>query len=132
MLKIVLANGCFDVLHVGHVMHLREAKSLGDHLIIALTLDDFVNKGPGRPINKWEHRMQVLMALRFVDSVVPSMGCVSAIRSIRPNIFVKGIDYLDSQLLDGAREACNEVGAEVYITKTPKFSSSQIIQRMAS
>lgn len=126
----VLANGCFDIIHVGHIMHLREAKSLGGRLIVALTEDEFVNKGSGRPVNKWEDRAKVLMALKDVDEVVKSKSCVDAIYKVRPNIFVKGIDYTGSKKLDSAREACRIVGARVQITKTPKYSTSEIIEKL--
>lgn len=132
MSKVVLANGCFDILHAGHIEHLKEARSLGDKLVVSLTKDDDVNKGAGRPVNKWKDRATVLRALRFVNKVIPSRSCVDAIRKVKPDIFVKGVDYLDSELLDAARSACDEVGAIIHITKTPKFSSSEIIERIKS
>jgi rfaE bifunctional protein nucleotidyltransferase chain/domain len=128
--KTVLANGCFDVLHVGHLWHLKEAKQLGDWLVVALTVDEAVHKGPGLPINAWEHRAEMLQALRYVDLVVPSTSCHDAILQIRPDIFVKGCDYEDSTLLNPAREACARVGATLHLTHSPKLSSGAIIQRM--
>ncbi len=125
----VLANGCFDVLHIGHVLHLEAASELGDELVVALTVDDCVNK-PGQPIHNWNQRRDVLMALRCVDRVVPSRSCAEAVRWIRPSVLVKGIDYLDSDLLDEAKAACIEVGAQLHITNTPKFSSRDIIRRI--
>ena len=129
-MKTVLCNGCFDILHLGHVEHLKEARSLGDLLVVALTEDEFVNKGPGLPINKWEDRRDMLIALRLVDSVTPSRSCVDAIKLVKPDIFVKGVDYLNSPLLLPARAACKEIGATLHITKTPKRSSSDIIKRI--
>lgn len=129
-MKTVLANGCFDVLHVGHLRHLEEAKSLGDRLVVALTVDRSVNKGPGLPIHPWRDRAAMLLALRCVDEVVPSTTCYEAIRDIKPEIFVKGIDYLDSPLLEEARAACAEVGAKLYITNAEKMSSRDIIRRV--
>jgi rfaE bifunctional protein nucleotidyltransferase chain/domain len=128
-MKTVLANGCFDVLHIGHLWHLEEARGLGDHLMVSLTLDDCVNKGPGLPINRWAHRAAMLRALRCVDSVIPTTSCYAAIRMVSPHIFVKGSDYTET-LLDEARIACLEVGAELYFTKSPKLSSGEIIRRM--
>ena len=126
----VLANGCFDVLHIGHIEHLEEARSLGDRLIVALTLDDYVNKVKGLPVNSWEDRKQMLLALKTVDEVVPSRHCWEAILKVKPDVFVKGIDYLDSPLLDRARKACDEVGAKLYITNSDKRSSGEIIRRI--
>lgn len=126
----VLANGCFDVLHVGHVKHLEAAKKLGDTLIVSLTLDEHVNKGPGLPIHTWEERAELLRGLRCVDEVVPSVDDCAAIRVIRPNVFVKGIDYEDSPLLDAAKAACDEVGAVLVVTQTPKWSSRAIVERL--
>ena len=126
----VLANGCFDVLHVGHLDHLEEAKSLGDRLIVSLTLDVYVNKVKGLPVNSWEDRKQMLLALKVVDAVVPSRHCWEAIYEVQPDIFVKGIDYLDSPDLNKARRACDEVGAKLYITNSTKQSSGEIIRRM--
>lgn len=130
MKQIVLANGCFDVLHVGHLWHLKEARRQGDWLVVALTIDEAVNKGPGLPINTWEHRAAMLRGLRCVDLVTPSSSCHEAIRELRPHIFVKGCDYEDSPLLDQAREACRDVGARLYLTQTPKLSSGAIIHKM--
>jgi rfaE bifunctional protein nucleotidyltransferase chain/domain len=128
--RTVLANGCFDVLHVGHILHLEEARSLGGRLVVSLTLDSHVNKGPGLPINPWDHRAAMLRALRCVDDVVPTTSCYAAIRAVRPQVFVKGNDYEDSPLLHEALLACAEVGALLHITKSPKLSSGEIIRRM--
>ena len=129
-MTVVLCNGVFDVLHVGHLKHLEAAKRLGDTLVIALTLDEYVNKGPGLPIHTWEQRAELLLGLRCVDEVVPSVDDCAAIRAIRPNVFVKGIDYEDSPLLDAASHACEEVGAVLCVTQTPKWSSRAILERM--
>lgn len=129
-MKTVLANGCFDVLHIGHVRHLEASKRMGDRLIVSLTLDAHVNKGPGLPIHTWAERAEVLRHLRCVDEVVPTTTDCEAIRTVKPDIFVKGIDYEDSPLLDAAREACLEVGALLVTTQTQKWSSRQILERL--
>lgn len=126
---IVLANGCFDVLHVGHVRHLKEAKSMGKLLVVSLTADENVNK-PGRPIHKWEDRAEVLKSLRCVDVVIKSRGAVEAIQFVKPNIFVKGIDYANGGFTEDVESACKEVGCELRFTKSPKLSSTEIIERM--
>lgn len=129
-MKRILANGCFDVLHVGHLKHLEAAKRLGTTLIVALTLDEHVNKGPGLPVHTWEQRAELLRGLRCVDDVVPCVDDCAAIRAIRPDVFVKGIDYADSPCLDAARQACDEVGAVLCVTHTPKWSSRAILERL--
>lgn len=129
-MKIVLANGCFDVLHVGHARHLREAKEMGDILIVSLTLDANVNKGPGRPVNAWEDRRELLMDLRCVHSVVPTATACDAIRAVRPDIFVKGIDYVGGKAFsENILTACREVGAEIRYTQSEKRSATEIIKR---
>ena len=126
---IVLACGCFDLLHVGHKWHLEAAKELGDRLVVALTLDEHVNK-PGRPVHPWAHRAELLMALRCVDEVVPSKDAVQAILKVKPDIFVKGRDYTGSPLLTPTFAACQKVGAKLQILDTPKLSSTDIYDRI--
>lgn len=126
---IVLANGCFDVLHVGHVRHLKEAKSMGDLLVVSLTADEHVNK-PGRPIHKWDERAEVLRSLRCVDVVIKTRGAVEAIHSVKPDVFVKGIDYSNGVFTEDVEGACKDVGCELRFTTSPKLSSTEIIERM--
>ena len=127
---IVLVNGCFDVLHRGHVEHLIEASYMGDHLIVALTNDAKVNKGPGRPINTWHDRAHVLFALRMVDDVIATDNSVDAIRLIRPQVFVKGIDYAGGhRFTEDVEAACKEVGATLRYTTSPKRSATDAIAK---
>ena len=131
----VLANGVFDIFHAGHVWHLKQARAMGERLIVALTLDDAVRdqKGEGSPIVPWHLRRECLLGCRFVDAVVPSVHSVDAIRKVRPDIFVKGSDYVDAiELMAPIREACAEVGAELRFTTEPKLSSWAIIQTILS
>ena len=127
---VVLANGCFDLLHVGHIWHLEAARALGDRLVVALTLDEYVNKGPHRPVYPWAHRAELLQALRCVDSVIPSVGAIDAIRKVNPDIFVKGADYQGSPLLDPTIEVCRKLGIELRVLDTPKLSSTAIYDRL--
>lgn len=127
---IVLANGVFDVLHLGHVRHLREAASMGDRLIVSLTTDEFVNKGPGRPLYPWGARAEVLMALRCVDRVVPTDSAINAILAVRPHVFVKGIDYAGrDKWTEEIEVVCREVGAELRFTSSLKQSVTEIIKK---
>jgi rfaE bifunctional protein nucleotidyltransferase chain/domain len=129
-MRIVLTNGCFDVLHRGHVEHLIHASYMGDRLIVSLTNDAFVNKGPGRPINTWADRAHVLFALRCVDDVIATDSAMDAIRLIKPDYFVKGIDYANGgKWTEDVEAACAEVGTVIRFTSTPKRSVDEIIRK---
>lgn len=126
----VLANGVFDLPHFGHLTHLREAASMGDRLIVALTVDGCVNK-PGRPILPWDQRAEILLEWRCVDEVIPTTDAVSAIRTVKPQIFVKGSDYADGdRFTEDVVAACKEVGAKLVFTQAPKESTTQLIERI--
>ena len=129
-MKVVLANGCFDLLHAGHVAHLKEARAMGDRLIVALTADEHVNKGPGRPVWPWLVRCNALLELPCVDSVVISESAAEAILKVRPAIFVKGCDYSLCSLAEPDIHACAKVGAEIRFTTSGKRSTTEIIERM--
>lgn len=129
-MRVVLANGCFDILHVGHLWHLEAARELGDYLIVAVTLDEYVNKGPHRPVNPFSQRARLVAGLKCVDAVYPSSSAPQAILDIRPNVFVKGIDYEGNPMLDQDRVACEEVGAELRLTRTRKMGSGDIIEKI--
>ena len=126
---MVLANGCFDLLHVGHVRHLEEARAIGDQLFVALTLDSHVKKGAGRPIQSWVERAEVLSALRCVDAVLASTDLASAIVAFRPAIVAKGLDWLD-RLPTRDLDAAKEVGAEIRFTTSEKRSTTELIERI--
>ena len=128
-MRLVLANGCFDPLHPGHVEHLIEARSLGDCLMVSLTLDEHFHKGPKRPYLKWDERRLMLEALRCVDYVVPSENAWEAIRRIRPDVFVKGEDWRD-RLPAETLEACKLAGTEIVFTTAPRFGTGELVRRM--
>lgn len=90
---IVLANGCFDPFHYGHLLHLQAARELGDCLIVSVTEDEHVNKGPGRPVFKLHQRVAMIRALAIVDDVISTKTSEEAIRHIKPHIYVKGLEY---------------------------------------
>ena len=131
--KIVLTNGCFDVLHVGHVRYLRAAKELGGRVVVAVNSDGSVSalKGAGRPVMPAEERAEILAALSDVDAVVvfheADVGAL--IREIRPDIHAKGTDYTPETVPE--REVVEECGGQVAIVGDPKnHSATQIIDRM--
>ncbi|MGP1675919.1 MAG: adenylyltransferase/cytidyltransferase family protein [Burkholderiales bacterium] len=128
-MRVVLANGCFDLLHPGHVEHLKAARAMGDRLVVALTLDDYVDKGPGRPIYTWEQRAWMLRELRCVDQVIPSRNSAEAIQEVKPALFVKGIDYSAGLPFVDLR-ACEQIGAAIRFTDTPKMSATELIRKL--
>lgn len=131
--KIVMTNGCFDVLHAGHVAYLEEAKTLGDRLIVAINDDDSVRrlKGEKRPINKLEDRMSVLAGLAAVDWVVPFSEDTPArlVTAILPDVLVKGGDYKPAAIA-GADAVLKNGGEVRALAFHEGQSSSRIIDRL--
>lgn len=124
--KIVLANGVFDLLHVGHIWHLEAAARLGSLLVVSVTDDSHVNKGPSRPVYAEEHRAELLMALKCVDDVVIVSNLIEALEIVKPDILVKGIDYKGG-LDDRHTRYCKKHGIEICFTETPKMSASKLL-----
>jgi rfaE bifunctional protein nucleotidyltransferase chain/domain len=133
--KIVFTNGCFDLLHVGHVRYLQEAASLADCLIVGLNNDRSVReiKGPKRPLIEEDQRAEVLAALACVGYVVlfDEADPFKLIESIRPDILVKGADWSLDKII-GA-DLVHSYGGEVCrVDVVPLISTSEIIQRIIS
>lgn len=131
--KIVFTNGCFDILHSGHVAYLNQAKSFGDILIIGVNTDESVKrlKGPDRPINTLEERCKVLAGLSCVDFVVPfaENTPIHLIESIQPDIYVKGGDYTRETLPEAP--VVEGLGGEVRIVQyVENHSTTGVIQRI--
>jgi rfaE bifunctional protein nucleotidyltransferase chain/domain len=129
--RIILANGGFDLLHVGHVRYLRGAKELGGKLVVAINSDESVRalKGEGRPIMPVEERAEMVAALADVDAVVifPEMDVRTIIREIRPDIQAKGTDYTAESVPE--RDVVAEYGGRVEIVGGAKnHSTSEIIR----
>jgi rfaE bifunctional protein nucleotidyltransferase chain/domain len=129
--SITLANGCFDLLHVGHVRYLHAAKQLGGRLIVAINSDASVRalKGEGRPLMPAEERAEILSALGDVDAVVifPEQDVRALLREIRPNVHAKGTDYTRDTVPE--REVVAECGGRVEIVGDPKdHSATEIIR----
>ena len=131
--KVTLANGCFDVLHVGHVRYLHAAKELGGKLIVAVNSDDSVRglKGDGRPHMPESERAEILAALADVDAVVvfsePDVRAL--IREIHPDIQAKGTDYTAESVPE--RDVVAEFGGRVEIVGDPKdHSATEILRQM--
>ena len=131
--KIVFTNGCFDVLHFGHVQYLLEAKKLGDLLVVGLNSDASVRrlKGESRPINGENERAFVLAALEFVDYVVVFEEDTpkKLIETVRPNVLVKGGDYQIENIV-GADFVMQNGGTVTTIPFVEGFSSTHIIEQL--
>ena len=98
--KVVLCHGVFDLLHLGHIKHFEEAKSCGDVLIVTVTEDKYVKKGPNRPIFSLLNRMEALSSLSIIDYVAANRweSAVETIKTVKPNIYCKGPDYKDNSV----------------------------------
>ncbi|HEX6404886.1 MAG TPA: adenylyltransferase/cytidyltransferase family protein [Pseudonocardiaceae bacterium] len=132
--RIVLANGCFDILHAGHVRYLEDARSRGNFLTVALNSDSSVRaiKGPGRPLMPLAERAEIVGALRCVDAVTSfdEADLETTLRVLRPDVHAKGSDYTAASV----PEACidRELGIEIAICGDPKdHSTSALLQRIA-
>jgi rfaE bifunctional protein nucleotidyltransferase chain/domain len=129
--RVILANGNFDLLHVGHVRYLRAAKELGGKLVVAINSDDSVRvlKGEGRPVMPAEERAEIVAALADVDAVVifSELDVRALIREIRPDIQAKGTDYTIDSVPE--RDAVAECGGRVAIVGDPKDHSTSEMLR---
>jgi rfaE bifunctional protein nucleotidyltransferase chain/domain len=130
--RIVLANGCFDLLHVGHVRYLRAAKTLGGKLVVGINADESVRalKGVGRPLMPAQERAEILSALEPVDAVVvfPEPDVCQLIRELRPDIHAKGTDYRTDTVPE--RDVVAECGGRVAIVGDDKeHSATELIRR---
>ena len=131
-LRVVLANGCFDLLHVGHVRYLEDARSRGDLLVVALNSDASVrgNKGPGRPLIPLAERAEIVGALRAVDFVTSfdEATLEATLRCLRPAVHAKGSDYTVENVPEAAvdRELCIEIA---ICGDAKHHSSSELLRR---
>src|SRR5919205_2980591 len=128
--RIVLANGCFDILHVGHVRYLEAARALGDLLVVGINADEQVRrlKGPGRPFVPERERAEVIASLRAVDlvTIFPEPTVEELLRALRPDVHAKGTDYTVETIPE--REVVRAYGGRVAIVGDPKdHSSSQMV-----
>lgn len=137
--KIVLCHGVFDLLHIGHLRHLSAAKKFGDLLVVSITADLYVNKGPNRPVFNQFLRAEALASLEVVDFVLITPGdtALGALSFIRPNYYIKGGDYEDEKSdatgnIQREREAVESFGGVLRFTNEIVFSSSQLINEHLS
>jgi rfaE bifunctional protein nucleotidyltransferase chain/domain len=125
--KVVLANGCFDWLHVGHVRYLREARQLGDCLVVAVNADASVRalKGPPRPLMPEQERAEILAALACVDYVLvfEELNVERVLHSLQPHVHCKGTDYSEQTVPE--REVVLSYGGRIAIAGDPKDHSTR-------
>lgn len=131
--KVVFTNGCFDILHRGHIQCLRQARALGDLLVVGLNSDESVArlKGPGRPVQGQDDRAAVLSALGAVDyvSIFDEDTPLELIVALRPDVLVKGGDYKDAEVV-GAGEVRSWGGEVALIELVPGASTSGLLARI--
>jgi D-glycero-beta-D-manno-heptose 1-phosphate adenylyltransferase len=133
--KLVVTNGCFDLLHVGHVRYLQAARALGDALAVGLNSDRSVRelKGSGRPVNNERDRAEVLAALECVDFVVifPELRATQFIRASLPAIYAKGGDYTSDTLNAEEQTLLKDIGAETRILPfVCGYSTSRLLEQL--
>jgi rfaE bifunctional protein nucleotidyltransferase chain/domain len=131
--QIVLTNGCFDILHVGHIRYFHAAKQLGGKLVVALNADESVRKlkGEGRPVMNEQERAEILAALADIDAIVvfPEPDVRAIIREIHPDVQAKGTDYTAESVPE--RDELVSYGGRVAIVGDPKdHSTTEILQQM--
>lgn len=135
--RLVVTNGCFDLLHVGHIRYLQAARALGDVLAVGINGDASVRelKGEGRPLNPEADRAEVLAALACVDyaAIFPEARATEFLRQVRPAIYVKGGDYKPETLHGEERAVLEEIGAEIRIIPFEAgYSTTSLIERMSA
>lgn len=133
--KLVVTNGCFDLLHVGHVRYLEAARKLGDVLVVGINGDASVHalKGEGRPLNREADRAEVLAALECVDyvTIFSDVRATNFLKAAHPAVYVKGGDYKTDTLNQEERAALEEIGTEIRILPFASgYSTSSLIERV--
>jgi D-glycero-beta-D-manno-heptose 1-phosphate adenylyltransferase len=133
--KIVATNGCFDLLHVGHVRYLQAARALGDLLVVGLNGDGSVYelKGAGRPITTQSDRAEILAALECVDlvTIFPEIRATKFLAAVRPAVYVKGGDYTSETLNEEERAQMKEIGAAIrLIPFETGYSTSGLLEQI--
>ncbi len=133
--KLVVTNGCFDVLHLGHVTYLQQARAQGDALLVGVTSDAGVRalKGPGRPLNGEQDRAGVLAALESVEAVhvFPELDARAFLQTVRPDVYVKGGDYTLDTINQDERRLLELLAVKIVILPAvPGRSTSALLEKM--
>jgi len=132
--KIVYCHGVFDLVHLGHIRHFNIAKKEGDILVVTLTRDKYVKRGPGRPIFNENLRAEMLASISIIDyvAIIDFPTAVEAIKILKPDFYVKGSDYINKSkdvtgMINDEEEAVNSIGGKLIFTDDITFSSSSLI-----
>jgi D-glycero-beta-D-manno-heptose 1-phosphate adenylyltransferase len=133
--KLVATNGCFDLLHAGHVHYLQAARALGDALLVGINSDESVRKlkGPGRPLNDEQARAEVLAALECVDlvAIFPEERATRFIELTSPEVYAKGGDYTPATLNAEERAVLEKIGARIEIIPFEEgYSTSRLLEQL--
>lgn len=132
-LVVAHCHGTFDLLHYGHLLHFEAAKKEGDVLVVTVTADGFVNRGPGRPVYSHDQRARFIASLECVDFVTVNHEAVpdNLIRKLKPDVYVKGQDWKTMQDETGReypdKKVVEEIGGRIHFTDEPTFSSSHLL-----
>lgn len=134
--KLVVTNGCFDILHLGHVTYLQDAKQQGDALLVGVTGDSNVQKlkGPNRPVNNEQDRAAVLAALESVDGVYvfPELDARNFLEKVHPDIYVKGGDYTIDTINQDERRLLENMGVKIVLLPVvPGKSTTSILEKIS-
>ena len=134
--KIGLVHGVFDVIHFGHIKYFEEAKNKVEKLIVSVTADRFVNKGPGKPIFPLSKRIEVLKSIKWIDEVIESNypTALQSIKKIKPDLYIKGKDYKNikkdlSKNIILEKKEVEKYGGKIIFTETELLSSSEIVNK---
>lgn len=133
--KVVYCHGCFDLMHPGHIKYLQVSKKMGDALVVTVTPDRYVDKGPGRPVFNQDLRAESVAALECVDLVAINKWPTAeeTLRLLRPDIYAKGQEFENLEDKTGKiqREyaVVQEIGAEIRFTREIVFSSSELFKK---
>ena len=133
--KVVATNGCFDLLHLGHVRYLETARTLGDILVVGLNGDESVRelKGPDRPVNNENDRAEIIAALESVDlvAIFPELRATRFIELAMPDVYVKGGDYNSDTLNSEERAALQKIGSKIDLVPFEKgYSTSGLLEKL--
>src|SRR3990172_3926688 len=133
--KIVHCHGCFDLMHIGHIKYFQAAKKMGDILVVTVTSDRYVDKGPDRPVFNENLRAESIAALECVDYVAVNKWSTAeeTLRLLRPHIYVKGQEFENLEdktgKLQKEYDVLKEIGAEIRFTHEIVFSSTQLLNQ---
>jgi rfaE bifunctional protein nucleotidyltransferase chain/domain len=132
--NIILSHGCFDVFHVGHLNYLKESKNIGGILVVSVTADNYINKGPDRPLFSIKERLSIIDELKCVDycCISNDFTCIDIIKKLKPNFYTKGVDVKGKESIIGSNlyNECEELdrvnGKLTFVNSNTSTTSTKI------